>query len=78
MPTKPTYTMKPETKVVSVTLLPTGRVLMATESHLYELDGANIWQPMKFGIPVEPEPIPDPPGAAKPGLFGTPHPEPVT
>jgi hypothetical protein len=74
MPTKPTYTMKPEAKIVSVTLLPTGRVLLATENHLYELDGAGTWQPMKFGLPVEPEPIPDPPDAAKPGLFGTPHP----
>jgi hypothetical protein len=58
--------------IVSVTLLPTGRVLLATEKSIYELDGAGIWQPMKIGVPdpiVEPEP-----DAAKPGLFGTPHP----
>ena len=57
--------------IVSVTLLPTGRVLLATEKSIYELDGAGVWQPMKIGVP---DPIVDPPDAAKPGLFGTPHP----
>ena len=58
--------------IVSVTLLPTGRVLMATEKSIYELDGAGIWQPMKIGVP---DPIVDTPPepTAKPGLFGTPQ-----
>jgi hypothetical protein len=60
-------------KIIGVTLLTTGRVLLATENSIYELDGAGIWQPMLIGVP---DPVVDepPPDAAKPGLFGTPHP----
>ena len=33
--------------ILSVTLLPTGVLIMATESRIYELKG-NVWTPMEF------------------------------
>jgi hypothetical protein len=43
-------------KIVSVTLHPTGRMFLATETGIYELDVHNVWQPMKFGVPEEVKP----------------------
>ena len=44
-------------KIVSVTLLPTGRLIMATEKRMYELVGG-VWEPMTFADdPVEPDPV---------------------
>jgi hypothetical protein len=34
-------------KIISVTLLATGRLIMATEKRMYELV-ADVWTPMKF------------------------------
>jgi hypothetical protein len=58
--------LEAEHPVVSITMLPTGRIFLATEKRLYELDGTNTWIPMKFEVA-------EPPAAAtstaKPGLF---------
>jgi hypothetical protein len=50
--------------IVSVTLHPTGRMFLATEKTVYELDAQGIWNPMKFSV-AEPVVAAD----AKPGLF---------
>jgi hypothetical protein len=65
--------------ILSVTLLPTGNLILATESRIYELKG-NVWTPMEFA----PDPVPEPvaPAPAGAGLFtaqspATPAPGPV-
>jgi len=40
--------------ILSVTLLPTGVLIMATESRIYELKG-NVWTPMEFAPDPDPE-----------------------
>lgn len=40
-------TLEASHKIVSVTLLPTGRLIMATEKRMYELV-AGVWEPMTF------------------------------
>jgi hypothetical protein len=57
--------------ILSVTLLPTGVLIMATESRIYELKG-NVWTPMEFAPDPVPEPTPAPPAGSS--LFGTPSP----
>jgi hypothetical protein len=66
--------------IVSVTLLPTGRLLLATEKRLYELVN-NVLTPMEFA--PDPEPVvetPAPTPAPASPLFPstTPAKEPVT
>jgi hypothetical protein len=54
-------------KIVEVTLHPTGRMFLATEKTVYELGGDGVWNPMKFAVA---EPVVVPADAnAKPGLF---------
>ena len=51
----PKKTLEASHKIISVTLLPTGRLIMATEKRMYELV-AGVWEPMTFADdPVEPE-----------------------
>lgn len=67
-------------KIISVTLLPTGMLIMATENRMYELRN-NIWEPMAFAPDPEPEPVVEPAPVvdeAKPVDLNTPpHTEPV-
>lgn len=53
--------------IVSVTLLPTGRLLLATEKRLYELIN-NVLTPMEFAPDPEPvappSPVPPPSSSA--------------
>jgi hypothetical protein len=51
-------TLEAAHNIVSVTLLPTGRLIMATEKRMYELVGG-IWEPMTFADDpiVEPDPV---------------------
>jgi hypothetical protein len=46
-------------KIISVTLLATGRLIMATETRMYELIN-NVWEPMVFAddpVVDQPDPI---------------------
>ena len=64
--------------IVSVTLLPTGRLLLATEKRLYELVN-NVLTPMEFAPDPEPvveAPTPAPASPLFPSV--TPAKEPVT
>jgi hypothetical protein len=46
--------------VLGITLLPTGRLILATAKRTYELKD-NVWTPMHFADdPVDPEPIEPP------------------
>jgi hypothetical protein len=72
-------TQDADSKITSVTLLPTGRIILATEKRVYEVDAHGVWQPMLFAVPEPPAPDPV---TTKPGLFSTPAaatpvPEPV-
>jgi hypothetical protein len=57
--------------ILSITLLPTGVLIMATESRIYELKG-NVWTPMEFAPDPVPEPTLAPPAGS--GLFAAPQP----
>lgn len=50
--------------IVSVTLLPTGRLLLATEKRLYELVN-NVLTPMEFAPDPEPPAAPEIPAVAE-------------
>jgi hypothetical protein len=52
--------------ILSVTLLPTGVLIMATESRIYELKG-NVWTPMEFAPDPVPEPAAPQPATPVPG-----------
>jgi hypothetical protein len=56
--------------IVSVTLLPTGRLLLATEKRLYELIN-NVLTPMEFAPDPEPiaPPAPVPPPSSSASLL---------
>jgi hypothetical protein len=62
--------------IISVTLLASGRLIMATEKRMYELVG-NIWTPMQFA-PEEPEPEPTPTPETAAPVEPEPAAEPVT
>ena len=65
----PKTTLEAAHSIISVTLLPTGRLIMATEKRMYELVNS-IWTPMAFAPePDETEPTPaaaEPAPAAEP------------
>jgi hypothetical protein len=58
-------------KIISVTLLATGQLILATENRMYQLMNG-IWEPMIFAADPVDEPIPDP--VPDPVLTPTPEP----
>lgn len=71
----PTKILEASHTIISVTLLASGRLIMATEKRMYELVG-NIWTPMQFA-PEEPDAEPEPAPTAAP-VEPEPVVEPVT
>ena len=62
--------------IISLTMLATGRLILATEKRMYELVN-NVWTPMIFADD-EPEPVAEPTPAAppsEPAPFSEPAPE---
>ena len=47
-------------KIIGVTLMPTGRLILATENRIYDLVN-NVWEAMAFAPDPEPDPTPEPP-----------------
>jgi hypothetical protein len=62
--------------IISLTMLATGRLILATEKRMYELVN-NVWTPMIFADDEpEPEPTPSTPAAAPEAApFSEPTPE---
>jgi hypothetical protein len=55
----PKKTLEAAHTIISVTLLPTGRLIMATEKRMYELVNS-IWTPMEFAPETDAAPDPAP------------------
>jgi hypothetical protein len=67
----PKTTLESAHTIISVTLLPTGRLIMATEKRMYELV-SSVWTPMQFA----PEPDAEPAAASEPATGTVPPPPP--